>query len=116
MAKTHIQRRYEVGYNKPVEGAFGNSPQEYHAVGSFHDPLEAIAEVDELRKSSEDVWGRKAFILDTKYNGLATIVTGPGSLATRLITYVDGKKVDMQPSVIGSDGKQYAINDPSIPG
>lgn len=116
MAKTHVQKRYQVGYNKPVEGAFGNSPQEFHFVGAFDDPLEAVAEIDDLRKNSGDIWGRNAFILDNKYNTRATIVTGPGLLQTRLVTYVNGKSVDVQPSVIGSDGKSYAIGDPNIPG
>ena len=88
-------KRYQVGYNRPIEGAFGNSPQEFHLVGETDDPLDAIAIADNLHRNA-DGWGRKAFIFDSKYKGLATIVTGPPPLPTRLITYVDGRKVDEQ--------------------
>lgn len=115
MAKSHKQKRYQVGYNAPVTGAVGNSPQEYHAVGDFDDPLEAIEEVYALRKDSADSWGREAFILDRKHNTTATIVTGPGAMPSRLITYVNGKNADAQ-MVIGSDGKSYPVDDPNIPG
>ena len=77
-----------------MEGAFGDIPQEVHFVGAFDNPLEAIAEIDVLRKNSGDKWGRTAFIFDNKHNHMATIVTGPGTLPTRLITYVDGKDAD----------------------
>ena len=79
------------------------------------DPLDAIVEVDNLRKNSGDIWGRKAFIVDTKHGTTATIVTGPGELPTRLVTYVDGKDADAQ-TVTGSDGKQYPLDAPNIPG
>lgn len=66
MTKTHAAKRYQVGYNAPVEGAVGDSPKEFHLVGEFDDPFDAIAEVGILR-------GKNAFILDTKFNAAVTI-------------------------------------------
>ena len=79
MAKSHEEKRYQVGYNKPVQGTIGNSPRRFHFIMATDDPLDAIVEVDNLRKNSGDIWGRKAFIVDTKHGTTATIVTGPGA-------------------------------------
>lgn len=88
MAKTHVKKRYQVGYNKPVEGAFGDSPREFHFVSDFDALQDAITEINNLREHSGDKWG---FIVDT----------------------LDGQLV---PLVTGSDGKAYSVDDPSIPG
>jgi hypothetical protein len=92
MGKTRTEDRYQVGYNRPVEGAFGDSPREFHFVNDFDDLQDAIAEVNNLREhSSGDQWSQRAFIVDALTGALVPLVTG-------------------------SDGKAYSVDDSSIPG
>lgn len=91
MPKANKSWRYQVGYNKPIEGAFGDSPQEFHLVGEFDDLVSAVAEVGQLREKSGDDWGKKSFIFDT----------------------LGGTLIEL---VCGSDGKLYFADDPKIPG
>lgn len=54
--------RYEIGYNRPIEGATGNSPVEWHSAAKTDD----IEHAKEYCKNVRDNGHSKAIIFDTQ--------------------------------------------------